>query len=553
MGWPARSRTPVGFTWWQAGVIYQIYPRSYADADGDGVGDLAGITSRLDHLHRLGVDALWLSPFYSSPMRDFGYDVTDHTRIDPLFGSEADVDALLAEAHRLGLRVLVDFIANHTSDQHLWFAAARSSREDPRRDWYLWAEPADGGGPPNNWRSVFGGSAWTLDPTTGQYYYHAYLPCQPDLNWRNPAVRRAQFDVMRTWLDRGVDGFRVDAFRHLLKDEQLRDNPPNPHWQPSMAPYDALLPERTADHPDIGEVVSMMRAVVDTHPPAAGAAPPGDRLLLAELYLPLERLMHYYGRRGTGLHLPSNMHLITTAWCAESIGALIDAYEAALPAAAWPNWVLGNHDRSRVVTRVGCTQARLAAMLLLTLRGTPTIYYGEEIGMSDVPIPAELVQDPYERRVPGIGAGRDPERTPMQWTSAVNAGFCPTDSIPWLPTSAAAGTVNVAGQDGRQESMLTLYRQLLALRRAEPALSVGRHTPMLASGDLLAYRREHQGRHVLVALNFGGQAQRLDLPDAGDTRVMASTDPGRATGDHGDQGQSLTLKPYEGVVLSLAR
>ena len=546
---PPRRSTPEGFAWWQAGVLYQVYPRSFADADGDGIGDLPGITSRLDHLRRLGVDGLWLSPFYRSPMADFGYDVTDHTEVDPLFGDLATFDALVGGAHQRGLRVLVDFIPNHTSDRHPWFLAARRSRDDPHRDWYLWADPAGDGGPPNNWRSVFGGPAWTLDVATGQYYYHAYLPQQPDLNWRSPAVREAQFDVMRTWLDRGVDGFRIDAFRQLLKDDQLRDNPANPNWRAGMPPYDALLPEHTADHPDIGQLVTAMRAVIDTHPAPAGAPTPGDRVLVAELYLPIDRLMRYYGRSGAGLHLPSNMHLIATPWQAERIGALIDAYEAALPEGAWPNWVLGNHDRSRVATRVGPAQARVAAMLLLTLRGTPTLYYGEEIGMRDVPVPPELVQDPYELRVPGLGLGRDPERTPMQWSGQPGAGFCPPHVTPWLPLDEEVALVNVAVQCGQAESMLTLYCRLLALRRAEPALSVGSYTPLHARGDVLAYVREHEGRGVIVVLNLGSRPRTVDLPGAAGGQVLLSTDPNRAGGDV--RGNTVSLVGDEGVVVSL--
>ncbi|MGH3372387.1 MAG: alpha-amylase family glycosyl hydrolase, partial [Nocardioidaceae bacterium] len=500
--------------WWQAGVVYQIYPRSFADAGGDGVGDLPGITSHLDYLERLGVDALWLSPIYPSPMVDFGYDVTDHTGIDPLFGDVEDFDALVTGAHERGLRVLVDFIPNHVSDQHPWFAEACSSREDPRRSWFLWADPAADGGPPNNWRSVFGGPAWTLHRPTGQYYYHAYLPEQPDLNWRNPDVRQAQLDVMRTWLDRGVDGFRVDAFRHLLKDDQLRDNPQNPAWAPHLPPYDALIPERTADLDDIHALVTDMREVLDTHPVPAGGNPAGERVMVGELYLPIDRLVRYYGEGGAGMHLPSNMHLIATEWDAVQIAELVDAYEAALPRGAWPNWVLGNHDRSRIATRVGHEQARVAAMLLLTLRGTPTMYYGDELAMCDVPVPTERAQDPYEHRVPGIGVGRDPERTPMQWAPGPNAGFCPEHVTPWLPVADNADEANVAVQSGDPTSMLALYQQLLALRREEPALAVGSYARVCARGDVYAYLRSHDGRRLLVALNLGGEEQDVDVAGA---------------------------------------
>jgi alpha-glucosidase len=531
-------------------VVYQVYPRSFADADGDGVGDLSGITSHLDYLEHLGVDAIWLSPIYPSPMVDFGYDVTDHADVDAVFGTVDDFDALVTGAHQRGLRVLVDFIANHTSDQHRWFAAACSSRQDPHRNWYLWADPAVDGGPPNNWRSVFGGSAWTMHAATGQYYYHAYLPEQPDLNWRNPEVRQTQLDVMRTWLDRGVDGFRVDAFRHLLKDDLLRDNPENPSWAPDLPPYEALIPERTADLDDIHDIVTAMRAVLDTHPALAGYNPIQERVMVGELYLPIDRLVRYYGQDGSGMHMPSNMHLITAAWGAAQVATLVDTYEAALPPGAWPNWVLGNHDRSRIATRVGSKQARVAAMLLMTLRGTPTMYYGEELGMRDVPIATEFAQDPYEHRVPGIGVGRDPERTPMQWTPGANAGFCPAHVTPWLPVASDAEEANVAVQSGDSTSMLELYKQLLRLRREESALAVGSYARVLSRGDVYAYRRYHEDRQLLVVLNFGSEQHDVDLAQSlrwG--HVLLSTDPER----RGENVSSpLSLLANEGVVIAVS-
>jgi alpha-glucosidase len=517
--------------WWQSGVLYQVYPRSFADSDGDGVGDLAGITSTLGYLRDLGVAGIWLSPFYPSPMVDFGYDVIDHTGVDPLFGDVAAAERLIAEAHRLGLRVLVDFVPNHTSDLHPWFLAARSARTDPRRDWYLWADPGPDGGPPNNWRSVFGGPAWTLDPPTGQYYYHAYLAGQPDLNWRNPDVRAAQHDVLRCWLDRGVDGFRVDAARQLVKDELLRDNPPNPKYGPGQPPYDALLPVHTTDRPEVLGLLAGMRAVVTQRRP--------DAVLLAEMYLPVERLAHYYD----GVHLPSNMHLISVPWRADAIGELIDRYEAALPADAWPNWVLGNHDRARVASRLGAAGARVAAMLLLTLRGTPIVYYGDEIGMTDVPVPDELAQDPFARQVPGIGVGRDPERAPMRWTPEVHCGFCPPHVAPWLPIPDNQREVNVAGQDGEAGSVLTLYRSLIALRRAEPALAVGDYVPMCATDDVLAYRRVLEGREFEVVLNLGGGTRTVPVT-GGVVRVATHPDRARER-----VGPTVSLRADEGVVL----
>src|SRR5438270_1874695 len=390
------------WTWWQRGIIYQIYPRSFMDSNGDGTGDLPGITSRLDYLQWLGVDAVWISPIFPSPMADFGYDVANYVDIDPIFGTLDDFDQLVNEARERNLKLILDYVPNHTSEQHPWFISSRSSTTSQHRDWYIWRDPeAQTGGPPNNWLSSFGGSGWEWDEATHQYYYHAYLKEQPDLNWRNPQLQNAMYDVLRFWFDRGVDGFRIDALRQVVKDRDFRDNPPDPTWTPGQDPYHALLPLYSADQPELMDVVHRFREIAQEYQP--------ERVLIGELWLPIERLVAYYGRELGGLQLPFNFHLILTAWQAPRISALIGRYEAALPAGAWPNWVLGNHDRSRVASRVGAPQARVAAMLLLTLRGTPTLYQGDEIGMQDVPIPPEAVQDPVEWRLPGLGRGRDPE------------------------------------------------------------------------------------------------------------------------------------------------
>jgi alpha-glucosidase len=539
------DQPPCG-SWWREAVFYQVCPRSFADSNGDGVGDLPGITSRLDYLADLGVDAIWLSPFYPSPGVDFGYDISNHCAVDPTLGRLADVDVLLAQAHARGLRVVVDFVPNHTSHRHPWFVQSRHSREDPKRDWYLWRDGKPDGAPPNNWRSVFGGPAWTLDPRTGQYYYHAYLEQQPDLNWRNPQVREAMFEVMRFWLRRGVDGFRVDALRHLIKDERWRDNPPNREYRPGGNPYDALLPTYSADRPEIHEVIAAMRRVLDEDGSAGSAA---ERVMVGELYLPIDRLVRYYGQDRRGVHLPSNMHLIATRYSTEPIADLVDRYEAALPEGAWPNWVLGNHDRHRIATRVGAEQARVAAMLLLTLRGTPTLYYGDEIGMHDVAIPAASLRDRFERNVPGIGVGRDPERTPMQWDASPNAGFCPQGVQPWLPVADDYRTINVAAQMGHPGSMLSLCRRLIALRHRERALAVGAYRLVLAADDLLAYTREHAGRRLLIALNLGPQPQVLEqLPHRQSGVVRLGTRPGREGQQVHDE---LALRGDEGLIIEL--
>ncbi|HYH21721.1 MAG TPA: alpha-amylase family glycosyl hydrolase [Azospirillum sp.] len=525
------------FAWWQRGVIYQVYPRSFQDTDGDGVGDLRGIQARLDHLVDLGVDAVWISPIFPSPMADFGYDVSDHTGVDPAFGTLADVDALVAAAHGRGLKVILDYVPNHTSDRHPWFVESRASRDNPRRDWYIWRDPKPGGGPPTNWLSEFGGSAWEWDGATGQYYYHAYLKEQPDLNWRNPEVRAAMLDVLRFWFERGVDGFRVDAIHQLIEDEHLRDNPPNPDWRPGMPPARSVSRIHTMDQPEVHEAIAAMRRVAGEYGP--------DRLMIGEAYLPIDRLMGYYGADLTGFHLPFNFHLISTRWNAEAVAALIGRYEAALPPGGWPNWVLGNHDRPRVASRIGPAQARVAAMLLLTLRGTPTLYQGEEIGMTDVPIPPELVQDPWERNVPGLGLGRDPVRTPMPWDTGPNAGF--TAGEPWLPLGADHRTRNVAVQAADPRSMLALHRALIALRRAEPALSVGSYTLLEATDDVLVYERRHAGRGIRVALNLGSRPQpAVGTPVPG--RILLSTHLDH-TGESVDG--AVLLRADEGLVIGV--
>lgn len=486
--------------WWQRGVLYQIYPRSFQDADGDGIGDLRGIIERLDHLVWLGADALWLSPIYPSPMVDFGYDVSDYCDIHPIFGTLDDFDRLLEEAHRRKLRVIMDFVPNHSSDRHPWFQRARASRENPKRDWYIWRDPAPDGGPPNNWLANFGGSAWTWDQETGQYYYHAFLPEQPDLNWRNPQVREAMHDVLRFWLDRGVDGFRVDVVWHLIKDDRFRDNPPNPGFSEEQAPYHRFLPVYTTDRPEVHDVIAGMRGVLEEYE---------GRLLIGEIYLPIERLVAYYGAELSGAHLPFNFQLIDAPWTAAEIAQIVDEYERALPEGGWPNWVLGNHDKHRLASRIGEEQLGVAAMLLLSLRGTPTIYYGEEIGMADVPIPHDRVQDPLEKNLPGLGLGRDPSRTPMQWDDSPHAGF--SEAAPWLPVAPGYRLRNVAAERNRRTSLLRFYRALIRLRNAEETLVRGDYEPCGVQGEAFAFRRVHGDRRLLICLNFGREPQMVEL------------------------------------------
>ncbi len=522
--------------WWQKGTIYQIYPRSFRDSDGDGVGDLAGIASRVDHLVDLGIDAVWLSPIFPSPMADFGYDVADYCGVEPLFGTLDDVDRLIAALHAHGVRLLLDFVPNHSSDRHPWFLESRASRDNPRRDWYVWRDPAPGDGPPetrppNNWISDFGGSAWTWDAGTGQFYLHAFLKEQPDLNWRNPAVRAAMEDVMRFWFDRGVDGFRIDVLWHLIKAQGLPDNPVNPDYDPAMGEKYALLQTNSADQPEVHGIAAAFRRLADSY---------GDRVLVGEVCLPVQRLMAYYGRTEPEVHLPFNFLLLDAPWDAGILAETIAGYEAALPDGAWPNWVLGSHDAPRVAGRLGEEQARVAAMLLLTLRGTPTLYQGDEIGIGEVIIPPERVRDPRELREPGLGLGRDPARTPMAWDSSPHGGF--SSAEPWLPLHANWLTRNVAVERADPGSLLNLYRALLALRRARPALAIGDIALAPAEGRVLSYARACGDEHLFVALNLGSEAARFTLPEAfRGGRVLLSTLDEAEVGD--------TLRPDEGVII----
>ena len=525
--------------WWQQGIFYQVYPRSFQDTNDDGIGDLKGIIARLPYLTDLGIDAIWLSPIFPSPMADFGYDISDYTGIDPLFGTMADSDALITEAHRRGLRLILDLVPNHSSDQHPWFIESRSSRHNPKRDWYLWRDGGSDGGPPNNWLSEFGGSAWQYDATTGQYYYHAFLPEQPDLNWRNPAVRDAIHDVMRFWLRRGVDGFRVDVIWHLIKDSAFRDNPPNPDYRDGQPPHRKLLPLHTADQSEVHEAIAGMRRVVDEFE---------QRVLIGEIYLPIERLVAYYGRDLLGTHLPFNFTLLSVRWTARDIEKIIAEYERALPRGAWPNWVLGNHDGPRIASRVGKDQARVAAMLLLTLRGTPTLYYGDEIGMQQVAIALDQVRDPFERNVPGLGVGRDGCRTPMQWDATPNAGF--STVAPWLPLAADSPHENVRNLAADPTSILGLYKRLIELRKQRHELAWGSFELIAAKDDLLVYRRRSGHSSIMIALNLGPEPASLAF-DAIELRgeILLSTFLDR---DNETVADSLDLRGNEGVISAMA-
>ncbi|MCI0554532.1 MAG: DUF3459 domain-containing protein [Anaerolineae bacterium] len=556
------------YHWWQTGVIYQIYPRSYQDSNGDGVGDLPGIIQCLDYLSEtLGMNAIWLSPIYPSPMHDFGYDVADYTDIHPLFGTLADFDRLLDETHQRGMKLMLDLVPNHTSDEHPWFIESRSSRDNPKRDWYIWRDglpspiraerSASGdeagrgvggeGAPPNNWLSHFGGPAWTYDEGTKQYYLHQFVKQQPDLNYRNPDVVNAILDVMRFWLDRGVDGFRVDVIGLMMKDPEFRDEPPNPDWD-GVKPFDSLDHIYTANLSEVHDLILQMRAVLDSY---------DDRMMVGETYLPNDKLMLYYGTPDKlECHLPFNFQLILAKWNAAGVHKMVDDYEAALPSDGWPNWVLGNHDQHRLATRVGSDQARVANMLLLTLRGTPTCYYGDELGMENVAIPPEKIQDPPAINQPEIAhlVGRDPERTPMQWDDSPNAGFAaPEVNDLWLPIAPNYKEVNVANQLNNPRSFLNYFRKLLAYRKATPALLWGSYSSIDpgsrdAQKNCFVFERQADDQRLLVVLNFSPQDQKLSLPGLGTGRIALSTNLDRA----GEVNLAdFNLRANEGCIIGL--
>jgi len=520
--------------WWETGVIYQIYPRSFQDSNGDGVGDLAGITSRLDYLRNtLGVDAIWISPIFPSPMADFGYDVSDYTDVDPIFGTLADADELIARAHDLGLRVIIDWVPNHSSDQHPWFLESRSDRTNPKRDWYTWKDPGTDEGPPNNWLSVFGGPAWTLDERTGQYYLHSFLSEQPDLNWRNLDVEAAMLDTLRFWLDRGVDGFRIDTAHFMMKDPQFRDNPP---FSGSTVGYRTLSEYDIQDHlydkahPDIFVIHEQIRSVVEEYE---------DRFTVGEIHeSDWMEWAKYYGENGKGLHMPYNSSLVWSNWNANVFRSRIVAQEEVLPDGAWGNHVLGSHDDPRLATRFGIGRVRPAAVLLFTLRGTPTIYYGEELGLVDCVVSPGMEQDPWGKRQPELN--RDGCRSPMQWTLDPGMGFTTADARPWLPF--ADPTTSVTSQIDDPQSTLSLYRALLDLRRKRPELAVGDLAVLEDNSDnVLSFSRSLEGQSTYVAINFTEREQPYTFPVA--VKQILGTGKNRA-----DTFRTITLDSNEAII-----
>jgi alpha-glucosidase len=522
--------------WWQRGVIYQVYPRSFFDASGDGIGDLAGVREKVDYLAWLGSDGVWFSPIYTSPEADLGYDISDYRAVDPRFGTIEDFDALLAVLHERDIRLVLDLVPNHTSDRHPWFVESRSGLQSRKHNWYVWRPSRPDGTPPNNWESYFGGPAWEYADPPGMWYLHSFDRAQPDLNWENPDVRRALQDVMRFWLDRGVDGFRVDVLWLLSKDPEFRDNPPNPDWREGHPPWLRLQRAHSEDGPRAHEFVRLLRSVVDEY---------SDRVMIGEVVLPPARAVAFHGERLDEAHMPHNFALTELRnWTAEEIRTVVEEYESLLPAGAWPNWLLGDHDFPRIRSRIGEERLRLAHMLLLTLRGTPTWYYGDELGLPNAAFtPARMtLVDPQAATTPE--RDRLAARTPMQWSTGPHAGF--SDADPWLPIASGDPELTVERQREDEGSALTFVRALIGLRRRTPALSIGTYRSIPSPSGVFSFSRWHPDGPVQVHLNFGDAVCEVELPPA--SRILLST-----SGDTGLPDTALVaLRPSAGVIVGQA-
>jgi len=520
--------------WWRTGVLYQVYPRSFADSDGDGTGDLNGIIDRLDHLQWLGVDGIWLSPVTCSPNADWGYDVSDYRAIQPDLGSSDDIDRLIAEAAARGIRVLMDLVPNHTSDQHPWFLDARSDRDAPYRSWYVWADPKADGSQPNNWVSSFGGPAWTLDDTTGQYYLHNHLDEQPDLNWWNEDVREEFDGILTYWLDRGVAGFRIDVCNIIVKDALLRDNPPATDTDPLDMQLFGQRPVYSGNRPEVHDVIRRWRRLIGDYP--------GGVLVGETPVEPVESLAAYYGNGQDQLHLAFNFPFISAPLEEPAMRAIVEATELALPDGAWPAWTGSNHDMSRFATRWAGddpTRVRAALLILLCLRGTPVLYQGDEIGLGDVEVAQEDLRDPLGVRYWPAYAGRDGMRTPLPWKNAPGGGFTEPGVRPWLPFGDLAAC-NVEDQRGDPDSGLHLARDLIALRRRTPDLSSGPYRSLESTPGTWAWSR---GRRTLVAVNLTDGSGSVE-------RVAGSVLVGTARHRDGESvAGTLRLDPWEGVVV----
>jgi alpha-glucosidase len=515
-------------------VLYQVYPRSFADADGDGIGDLHGIIDHLDDLAWLGVDGIWLSPTMPSPNADWGYDVADYCNVSADYGTLAEMDALIAEAARRDIAILLDLVPNHTSDQHSWFVDARSGRTAEHRDWYVWADPKADGTPPNNWVSSFGGPAWTFDEPTGQYYLHNFLPEQPDLNWWNDQVRDAFDAILRFWFDRGVAGFRIDVANMIIKDAELRDNPlatAEDHWLVQVFGQRSVY---NSNRPEVHDVLARWRQLTETYQ--------SPKVLVGETNVEeLDTLISFYGTGTDELHLAFNFVFIESAFRAETLRAVVEGTEERLPAGAWPVWAGSNHDVSRLATRWADgdpVRARLALLILLTLRGTPVLYQGDEIGLPDTVLTRADVVDPVGVRFWPAYAGRDPVRTPMPWRNQPGGGFTDSDVRPWLPFGDLA--CNVDGQRADPDSILMLCRDLIALRRATPDLHAGAYLSLPSPPNVWTWQR---GDHVTVTVNLSDTDTATE-----DTHGRVAIATNRNRDDEVVAG-SLRLGPWEGAVL----
>ncbi len=533
----------MALAWWQEAVFYQIYPRSFKDSTGNGIGDLQGVIDKLDYLVELGVDAIWLSPFYPSPMNDFGYDISDYTDVDPMFGDLETMDQLIAEAHRRNLKVLIDYVPNHTSDEHAWFQESKGSRDNPKADWYIWKDAKSDGSLPNNWGSIFGGPAWTWNEERQQYYFHQFEPTQPDLNWRNPDVKDAMLDVVRFWLKRGIDGLRMDVVITIWKHPDMPDQPIIEDAS-GRAENDIFGKQEQIYSMHYDGIHALIREVRDTLDEFE------DRVMIGEIWLGLEERLTYYGD-GDEFHMPFNFDLLggtsvvdPKEWSADYVRTSVDRYEDALQTSQWPNYVLGNHDVHRVATRVGEGQARLVAMLLLTLRGTPTIYNGDEIGMINGDITEADIQDPQGKRL-GIHMTRDYSRTPTQWDDSDLAGFSPEGTAStWLPITSDYKERNIKAQMSDENSLWTLHQELIAFRKTSPALLSGVYQSFDSPEDTFIYSRQHDDEHLIIALNFNNQEKSIALPLQGEM-VMCTHNNSNVVSSDG----VVTLEGNQGIVI----
>jgi len=514
---------------WGKRVIYQIYPRSFKDSNGDGIGDLNGIAEKLDYLKDLGVDAIWLSPIYRSPMRDFGYDISDYYNIDPIFGSLSDFDSLIKKAHGKGMKVLMDFVPNHTSFEHPWFKESRSSKNNPKRDWYIWKSPKKNGAAPNNWLSQFGGAAWELDKKTGEYYLHTFDVSQPDLNWRNSQVVEEILNVLRFWMRKGVDGFRVDVAYYLFKDPFFRDEPHNPtHTEHHIHIYTIALPETL-------NMLKTLNSVINEF---------DDRFMVCEIYTFLHEIVNLYKIVDHQSFVPFNFSFISLPWNAQEQKKFIDEFDELVGHDYFPTYVLGNHDQPRIVTKLGEDAARTAALLQLTLRGIPFIYYGEELGMRNVKVPEKKAKDPMAVNMKGFNFGRDPERTPMQWNASRFGGFSSVE--PWLPLEKKFKERNVASEEEDKKSFLNLYKSVINLRKTRKSLAGGRLVPLdFKNPNVLGFLRQKADEKTLVLANFSEEKQIVELPK-GSWKTILST---KLDVENRKEKGQVKLRPSEGIVL----